>query len=171
MKRFVRPLAMKVVVSAGLFVSLAHGSQANEKDVWTQHNDNLRTGHYTAETVLTPALVQSDNFQRLPDLNLADLGDAGDQIYAQPLYIHELEFSPGRLLRNVLVVATQGNWIYAFDVDARASGASMKGSLIWKINLGYPYQVSDGNVIWPQVGITSTPVIHAYPVDTQAYHW
>ena len=61
--------------------------RADEKDVLTQHNDNLRTGHYYAETDLTPSLLQDGQFKWLFDLTL---NDPTDQVYAQPLYMFML---------------------------------------------------------------------------------
>ena len=126
---------------------------ADSRDVVTQHNDNMRTGHYAAETLLTPALVKSGKFNRLPDLLLQD---CDDQIYAQPLYLHGLAV-PRKGVLNVLFVATQQNKVYAFDAD---NG----GAPLWVISLGTPAPVDELNpdgfdVIYPIVGITSTPVI------------
>ncbi len=126
---------------------------ADERDVVTQHNDNMRTGHYAAETLLTPSLVKSGKFNRLPDLLLQD---CDDQIYAQPLYVHGLAL-PKQGVRNVLFAATQNNKVYAFDAD---NG----GAPLWVTSLGAPVAVDELNpggydVIYPVVGITSTPVI------------
>src|SRR5262249_45324054 len=108
--------------------------------------------HYPAETALTPAQVKSGRFQRLPDLQLHD---PTEQVYAQPLYVHGLTI-PDQGKHNVLFVATQRNNVYAFDAD--------QGGVLWTRSLGIPAGVDDLNprgydVIYPVVGITSTPVI------------
>ena len=40
--------------------------------VWTQHNDNNRTGANTQETLLTPANVNQNHFGKLFTYNLDD---------------------------------------------------------------------------------------------------
>jgi glucose dehydrogenase len=65
------------------------------------------------ETVLKPSVVGSRKFQRLFDLQLRD---DRDEIYAQPLYVNGLSI-PEKGIHNVIFVATQNNWVYAFDAD------------------------------------------------------
>jgi hypothetical protein len=132
---------------------LACGLLYAQGDVLTQHNDNQRTGHYTAETILTPAFVKGPQFRRLPDITLLD---PTDQIYAQPLYVHALQI-PSVGTRNVLFVATEHNVVYAFDADHG-------GALLWMRSLSPPASVDSLNpggydLIYPVTGITSTPVI------------
>src|ERR1700682_2227126 len=99
-------------------------------DVLTQHNDNQRTGHYTAETILTPAFVKNPQFGRLTDILLPD---PTEQIYAQPLYVHALQM-PRFGTRNVLFVATELNFVYAFDAD-------QGGGALWTRPLSPPASV------------------------------
>ncbi len=140
-----------------IIVLTSNTGSADNKDVLTQHNDNSRTGHYTAETVITPSSIKN-GFGLQFDLNLQD---ASDQIYAQPLYVHGLSV---RFVgtRNVLFVATQNNWLYAFDAD--------QGGTVWPaVKLGQPILAQDvsnansnsnkNDLLYPAVGIMSTPVV------------
>jgi outer membrane protein assembly factor BamB len=92
------------------------------------------------------------------DLQLTDAQGTAltDQIYAQPLYVHALAMPQG--VRNVLFVATEGNWVYAFDAD--------QGNQLWRLPLpgpvspqSFPGFIWGYQVLWPWIGITSTPVI------------
>jgi LGFP repeat len=79
------------------------------KSVLTQHNDNARTGAYLTETQLKPSTVNQSTFGRLYARHV------NGQIAAQPLYVHGLETAAGA--KNVVIVATQNNGLYAFDAD------------------------------------------------------
>jgi hypothetical protein len=124
--RYIRILSQTWVLTLVLALAPVVAG-ADEKDVLTQHNDNLRTGHYPAETELTPSRLRGGQFRWLFDLTL---NDSTDQAYAQPLYVHALPV-PNLGTRNVVFVATEKNWIYAFDAD--------QGGPIWPpISLGSP---------------------------------
>src|SRR5437868_5234548 len=75
-------------------------------DVLTQHNDNGRTGANLAETALKPSTVSPQTFGRL-----FSLGPVDGQVYAQPLFVSQLSISG--VVRNVLIVATEHNSVYA----------------------------------------------------------
>jgi len=117
--------------------------QAQAANVVMQHNDLARTGANTAETILTPATVNSNSFGRM----FADGVDG--QIYAQPLYVQNLSLSGGTY--NVVFVCTESNSVYAFDADTG-------GITYWHDNFGAPYAPSCQDLV-PIVGITGTPVI------------
>ncbi len=117
-------------------------------DVLTQRGDSSRTGIYSHETVLTQANVNSATFGKLFGLPV------DGYVWAQPLYVSSLAI--GGKTRNVLIVATARNSVYAFDGDAG-------GAPLWHINLG-PSVPSTAIASWyndicVEVGITSTPVI------------
>jgi len=126
-------------------------------NVVTQHNDNLRTGANTSETILTPANVASTNFGKL----FANPVDG--RIYAQPLYVQGVVI-PGKGTHNVAFVATEHDSVYAFDADTA-------GAPLWQITLldsahGAPAgatTVPNGDLsttdIVPEIGVTGTPVI------------
>ena len=122
-------------------------------DILTQRGDNGRTGVYSHETILTRANVNGASFGKLYTLPLD-----GD-VFAQPLYVGGYEI--GGDTRNVLIVCTQHNSVYAFDADS-------SGAPLWQVNLGTPIPVTPAgvnpifanyNVIVGQIGIVSTPVI------------
>jgi hypothetical protein len=117
--------------------------RAHAANVLTQHNDLARTGANTAETLLTPANVNSNTFAKL----FTDTVDA--QVYAQPLYVENLSISGGT--HNVVFVCTESNSVYALDAD-------VGGTTYWHVNLGMPYVSACGDLT-PAVGITGTPVI------------
>jgi hypothetical protein len=117
--------------------------QARAANVLTQHNDLARTGANTAETILTPANVNSNTFGKL----FTDSVDG--QVYAQPLYVENLGISGGA--HNVVFVCTENNSVYAFDAD-------VAGAAYWQVTLGTPYTATCTDLT-PVVGITGTPVI------------
>src|SRR5437764_14727696 len=93
-------------------------------DVLTYHNDNARTGQYLAETSLTPKSVTSSTFGRLFSR------DVDGQVYAQPLYMANLDIKDkGR--HNVVFVVTQHDSLYAFDADS-ADGPNK--APLWKVS-------------------------------------
>ena len=139
--------------------SVAVGARAAKSDkaraVLTQHNDNGRTGAYERESVLNPTTVSSGRFGKLFSRRVKG------QVYAQPLYVPDLEM-PGVGVRDVLFVATMHNNVYAFDADDPEADTPF-----WCVQLGnaLPYNFMPmtfgalGHNIKPEIGITSTPVI------------
>jgi hypothetical protein len=124
--------------------------------VTTRSYDFTRSGANTAETVLTPAAVRTRGVKQALVLRTPD----DPRLEAQPLYL--AEFEVGGLQRDVIIQATMGNRIYAWDADT--------GDALWRADLGPPVQGAlaigpDGknaidsnntNVLW---GVLSTPVI------------
>ena len=129
--------------------------------VFTQHNDNGRTGQNTHESVLTPAVVSGATFGK-------KFSHAVDGfIYAQPLYVPNV--SIGGALHNAVYVATEADSVFAFDAD---SSAGANANPLWQASVidaahgATPGEVpvdSNNDVgctdLIPIVGITSTPVI------------
>jgi hypothetical protein len=76
----------------------------------TQHNDAFRTGANLSETTLTVANVNSSRFGRV-----ATFPVDGD-VYAQPLFLPRINIRGGQ--RDLVLVATANNSLYAFDADA-----------------------------------------------------
>jgi hypothetical protein len=118
-------------------------------DVLTYHNDNARTGQTLNEEILTPANVNTNQFGKLWMLPT----DA--QVRAEPLYAAGV-FIPGVGERNVVIVATEGDSVYAFDADST--------NMFWQVSmLGTNEQTADNpacfTTSFPQIGITATPVI------------
>ena len=117
-------------------------------DVLTFHNDNARTGLNDHETILTPTNVNQDSFGLLFNLS------ADGKVDAQPLYVSSVPIQ-GAGRKNVVIVATEHDSVYAFDADA--------GTLYWHVSLLVGNEVPSDNrgcdQVTPEIGITSTPVI------------
>jgi len=131
--------------------------------VLTYHNDNNRDGVNPNEGVLKASTLSSSNHP-VPQW----LATTDGQIYAQPLYVHQLMV--GGVPKNVVFAATENNSVYVLDSDSTSS----TGTVLTKANLnnasdlgaGYteiavPYtDLAKGcsNIV-PEVGITGTPVM------------
>ena len=124
-------------------------------DVVTQHNDGARSGATLVETALEPSLVAGGAFVRLYERDV----DGG--IVAQPLVLHDVP-TAGHGRRDLLLVATETNWVYAFDLDDGSPDPATKPLSARQLQ-------PSGRVVPPicgetpsqRVGITSTPVIDA----------
>jgi hypothetical protein len=102
----------------------------------TYANDSLRSGWYSDQTTLTPALVGGGTFGQQFSTPV------NGQIYAQPL-----------VWNGTLFIATQANWIYGLDANT--------GAIRWSRNLGTPFNPAElacGDLT-PAAGISGTPVI------------
>jgi hypothetical protein len=148
-------LASSVLGIIQLLVLLAYGSFARAQDVTTWHYNNARTGVQSAETILTPANVNSAKFGK--KFSLPVIGD----IYAQPLYLRQFQMSDGKL-HNVLLVATAQDYVYAFDAD----GKNPSQGYLWRkllVNAGETWMtfkdVNSDFDIDPNIGIIGTPVV------------
>ena len=138
-------------------------------DVLTHRNNNSRTGANLCETALTPDNVNAKTFGNVFSFKVMG------QVYAQPLIATQV---PEILVnargtternRNVAIVATMENFVYAFDADGRNKDANGVPQPYWSVHLGNPLPVNRiprdigaflGHFnIYPYVGITSTPVI------------
>jgi len=119
--------------------------QLRSRAVSTQHNDVARTGATLSETALDTCSVP----------RLAELGQyaVDGQVYAQPLYAEHVSTAQG--VKNLLLVATMADSLFAFDADAPGSDP------VWQLGreheLGEP-GFSARNVAGPN-GILATPVI------------
>jgi hypothetical protein len=121
--------------------------------VLTFHYDNTRQGANTAETILTPANVNTNNFGKLFTYNV------DGYVYAQALIATNVTI-PGKGTHNVLYVVTEHDTVYAFDADNYAPTPYWTNSFINPAAGILPVPGSDtqGNVV-PEVGITATPAI------------
>ncbi len=118
-------------------------------DVLTYHNDNSRDGANLKETTLTPANVNASTFGKLGQVAV------DGQVYAQPLVKTGVKI-PGKGVHNVVYVATENDSVYAFDATTLKP--------LWHRSLVNPAAGINvipavSVVIYPDVGITSTPVI------------
>ncbi len=141
-----------LLLSPFLVLSNCDERQA-DPNVLTQHNDVARSGATLAETRLTPRYVEAATFGLLYDRNV----DGG--IVAQPLYVHGVSTSDhGR--RNLIFVATETNWVYAFDADDTTPDPDTRP--IFSRQLAAAGRVRPAicdETPSQRVGITSTPVI------------
>jgi hypothetical protein len=120
----------------------------NGVDVLTGLNNPARTGVNLNETVLTRQLLRTGRFGKLFTY------EVDGAVYAQPLLVSGLDTQDGK--RNVLVVATTKNKLYAFDAEHYVP------SPIWQLDLtgtGTLAETEGRAHLAPSVGILSTPVI------------
>lgn len=142
------PLAAVMRALATFLAFAAHAQ------VITAQYGNERTGATLTETMLTPENVNAEHFGKLESLPVD-----GD-VYAQPLYVPQLEIAKqGK--RNLLIVATEHDSVYAFDADGFVATPLWHTTFLNRekgittvppTDLQCPF-------IRPEVGITPTPVI------------
>ena len=131
--------------------------------VLTYHNNLSRDGTNTREYALSATNVSTATFGKLFSCQ------ADGAIYAQPLWVPNV--TVGGLQRNLLVVATQHDSVYAFDADASPCVTVWHANLLDAAHGGtagetpVPSGVGNGLIgagygdISPEVGVTGTPVI------------
>lgn len=115
----------------------------------TWKNDNGRTGQQRNESRLTPSNVNSTTF------GVKFSAALDGMVFAQPLYLSGVTVNGSK--HNVVFVATEHDSVYAFDADT-------SGTPLWKksflINGATTVpQANVGSTIFPETGITGTPVI------------
>ncbi|HZV33144.1 MAG TPA: LamG-like jellyroll fold domain-containing protein [Verrucomicrobiae bacterium] len=92
------------------FTTLATNPVTPPVAVFTQHNNNNRSGENLNETALNVSNVNTNTF------GLLYTRPVDDQIYAQPLIATNLTI-PGKGVHNVLYVCTVNDSVYAYDAD------------------------------------------------------
>jgi len=123
--------------------------------VFTYHNDNARTGQNTKEYALTPALVSTATFGKLFSCPL----DSPGYVYAEPLYVANLTMNDGKT-HNVVFLATESDWVYAYDADSNSCQQLWKKSMLAAGETTVPTaDTLEMKDLTPEIGITSTPVI------------
>jgi hypothetical protein len=123
--------------------------------VFTHHNDPQRTGLNASEYALTPTSVSTSTFGLLFTCTL----DAPGYTYAQPLYVANLTMGDG-LKHNVVFVATESDWVYAFDADDATCHQFWKTRVLESGETTVPpADTGETGDLVPEIGVTSTPVI------------
>ena len=126
----------------------------SQAQVLTEHNDVVRSGANTNETVLTPFNVNFNTFGKLFTQSV------DGYIVGQPLYLSAVKFPDGST-HNVVYVATQHDSVFAFDGDNDQAP-------LWNTSFINPaagittVPISDygcGGTAFTEIGIVSTPVI------------
>jgi hypothetical protein len=132
-------------------LAASSGEILAQVSVLTANGDNNRTNANLNESHLTPQNVRPGSFGKLGSF------PADGQIYAQPLYVSNLQF-PNGAARNVLFMTTMHNTVYAYDADMPSAAG-----LLWQVNLGQPFPSAQWNApytdISPEVGILGTGAI------------
>ena len=149
------PLSLCLFISIVLIKTASY----SQTGVLTQHNDLNRTGWNQTESILNTNNVRPGSFGKIFTRS------ADDQIYAQPLVVLNV-IVPGNGNKNIVIVATVNNTVYAFDADS-----ANVNNPYWQVNLTPPgsravkntdmtracggnYKDFSGNM-----GIVGTPVI------------
>jgi uncharacterized protein (TIGR03437 family) len=126
-------------------------------NVLTFRNDNARTGLDPNEPLLSPANVKAGQFGR----RLSHAVDGN--VFAQPLYVAGVPMAAGGVY-NVVLVVTDHDSVYAFNADDPAGAGA---GPLWQVSFldashgvtTVPWQDVNCPVIYPEIGITGTPVI------------
>jgi LGFP repeat-containing protein len=123
-------------------------------DVLTEHNDAARSGANLGELRLTPGVVRAGRVRRLYERDV----DGG--VVAQPLVVHGVPTARGR--RNVVLVATETSWVYAFDLDDEEPGPAAMALAARQLQPTGPVRPPICRETPSQrVGITATPTVDA----------
>ncbi|HWR37205.1 MAG TPA: Ig-like domain-containing protein [Clostridia bacterium] len=118
--------------------------------MFTYKYGNTRQGANKSETILTPSNVNSSLFGKKWTYTV------DGYVYAQPLYVPNVTING--TTRNVLYVATEHNSVYAFDANGSTTAPLWKKSFLGTGVTTIP-QSDVGSTIYPEIGITGTPVI------------
>jgi len=107
------------------------------------------------EYALTPANVGSSAFTKLFSCPV------DGYVYAQPLWVANL--TVGGANHNVVFIATEHDSVYAFDADSPSCLQLWKTSFLGTnvTTMSWQDTVNGTNDVFPEIGITSTPVIDA----------
>ena len=148
-------VVLLALLALGLTACARQGSGAAGADVLTQHNDGARSGATLVESALKPPLVAGGAFGRLFERDV----DGG--IVAQPLVLHGVPIE-GHGRRDLLLVATETNWVYAFDLDDTSPDPATPPLAKRQLQpSGRVVPAICGETPSQRVGITSTPVVDA----------
>lgn len=124
--------------------------------VTTYHNDLSRDGANVQEYALNTTTVATATFGKLFSCPV------DGAVYAQPLWMPNVSIGGGT--HNVIVVATQRDWVYVFDADTSSCTTYWSQQFIpvgetYVNNVDFTTNGVDTEDIYPDIGITGTPVI------------
>src|SRR5438270_10441163 len=146
--QFAQSYVCRIFATSLAALFFACTSPATAQDVLTYHNNIGRTGYNSRETILTPGDVDVSTFGKVFTIPVDGAVDA------QPLYLSAVTLPTGS--RNLLIVATEHDSVYAFDADS--------GVTIWRQTTLKTGETTSDNrgcgQVTPEIGITSTPVIY-----------
>jgi hypothetical protein len=141
-----------VSVSNASVTATATAAVTDLAGVLTYHNDVARTGQNLKEYALSPSTVSSSTFGRLFSCPV------DGYLYAQPLYVANLTIAS--VTRNVVILATEHDSVYAFDADSPSCTQLWKVSFLGTGVTTMSYLDTNGtDDVFPEIGITSTPVV------------
>jgi chitodextrinase len=127
--------------------------------VFTHHYDPQRTGQNLKEYALSPSTLSSSTFGVLFSCSVNENGSVPGYVYAQPLYVASLMMSDGKN-HNVVFVATESDFVYAFDADANPCQQLWKTTMLLSGETTVPdSDTGETGDLVPEIGVTSTPVI------------
>jgi hypothetical protein len=122
--------------------------------IFTYHNDAARTGQNLKEYALTPSNVGASTFGQFFSCPV------DGYVYAEPLYVANLTVAGVK--HNVVYLATEHDSVYAFDADSPSCIQLWKNNFLGTGVTTMPWQDTGStptNDVFPEIGITSTPVI------------
>lgn len=133
-------------------VKVDQGPPSQGVSVLTERYDLGRTGQNLSETILTPGNINFETFGKIGSYLVDGV------VYAQPLYVSNLSIAGGT--HNVVFAATEHDSVYAFDADTTAPKVYWQRGFTDPGNGITTVPSADvGSTIFPEVGITGTPVI------------
>jgi hypothetical protein len=119
--------------------------------VTTYHNNLSRDGANLQEYALNTGNVAKATFGKIFSCTV------DGAVYAQPLWVPNVSIGGGT--HNVIVVATQRDSVYVFDADASPCTTYWKNQFIPSGETYGNYSELQTEDIYPDLGITGTPVI------------
>src|SRR6201993_303157 len=131
-------------------------SDANLQGVLMWKGDSSESGLYAAETTLTPANVNVNQFGRVGSFQ------ADGIVMAQPLFVSALDMGDGST-HDVVIVATEHDSVYAIDAGNPGGGPLWERHYVDPSSgvTTMPANFGGRTTLGGEVGITGTPYIDA----------